>query len=150
MNFITWLIVIEKMNYILIKTVLIIMCVSQPLKLKSSWHFVKWITLNSVFMTHHIPNVLRFFTALQPFFYIYFSKIRTKWRRFWVQRIEFKWFLLKLKSIIMFLARGLHYLFTFLMVKFTTLFRRGSTLCKSTLTMTTLFRRCLTLLKSTL
>ena len=31
-----WLIVAQKMNYILIKTVLIIMCLNQPLKLKSS------------------------------------------------------------------------------------------------------------------
>ena len=31
-----WLIVAQKMNYILIKTMLIIMCLNQPLKLKSS------------------------------------------------------------------------------------------------------------------
>ena len=85
-----------------------------------------------------------FCTASQPFFYFYSLKRGTKWRKFWVQHIQFKWFLLKLESIIMFLTRGLF--FTFVMVIFTRLFRRGSTLCKSTLKMTTLFRSCLTLL----
>ena len=94
-----------------IKTMLIIMCLSQPLKLKNRWHFLKGITLNTVFMTRYIHNVLRFFIALQPFFCIYFFKRETKWRRFWVQRIQFKWFLLKLKSIITFLARGLFFHF---------------------------------------
>ena len=37
-NFITWLIVIQKMNYILIKTMLIIMCLSQALKSRSDSH----------------------------------------------------------------------------------------------------------------
>ena len=134
------------MNHILIKTMLIAMCLSQSLKLKSSWHFVKWITLNPVFMTHHIHNILRFFTVLQLFFYIYSLKRETKWRRFWIRRIQFKWFLLKLKSIIMFLTPSLF--FIFLMLIFTTLFRRGSTLRKLTLEMATLFRRCLKLFKA--
>ena len=55
-NFSRWLIVTQKMNYILIKTTLIIMCLNQSLKLKSSWHFAKWISLNTVFMIHHIHN----------------------------------------------------------------------------------------------
>ena len=42
------------------------------------------------------------------------------------------------------------YFFHFLMLIFTTSFRRGSKLCKSTLKMKTLFRRYLTLFKSTL
>ena len=90
---------------------LIAMCLSQSLKLKSSWHFVKWITLNAVSMTHHIHNILRFFTVLQLFFYIYSLKRETKWRRFWIRRIQFKWFLLKLKSIIMFLTQSLFFHF---------------------------------------
>ena len=108
-NFITWLIVNQKMNYILIKTTLIIMCPSQSLKLKSSWHFVKWITLNNVLMTHHIHNVLRFFTISQPPFYIYSLKRGTKW--FWVQRIQFKWFFMNFKIIIMFLTWSLYFHF---------------------------------------
>ena len=43
------------------------MCLSWPLKLKTSSHFLKWISLNIVFMTQHIHSVLIFFTALQPF-----------------------------------------------------------------------------------
>ena len=78
-----------------------------------------------------------FCTSSQPFFYFYSLKRGTKWRKFWVQHIQFKWFLLKLESIIMFLTRGLF--FTFVMVIFTRLLRRGSTLCKSTLKMTTCF-----------
>ena len=118
---------------------LIIMCLRKPLKLKSSWHFVKWITLNIVFMTHHIYNVLRFFTALQPFFYIYSFKRGTTWRRFWVQRTHY-W-----NSKVLLRSWLEVYFFTFLMVIFTTLFWRGPVVCKSTLKMTTLFGRCPTL-----
>ena len=91
-SFITWLIVIQKMDYILIKITLIIIYLNLPLILKTSWHFGKWISLNTVFMTQHIHNVLRFFTALQPFFYIYSLKRRTKWRRVSVFNLnDFYW-----------------------------------------------------------
>ena len=76
------------------------------------------------------------------------QKTGTNWKRFWVQHAQFKWFFLKLKSIIMFLTQNLF--FKFLLVIFTMLFRRCPTSCKSTLKMKTFFRRCLTLFKSTL
>ena len=111
-DFITWLIAVQRVGYILFKTALIIMFLNSPLvKLKISWDFVKCISLNFVFVTQHIHNVLRFFTAFQPFFYIHSLNRRTKWRRFWVQRIQFKWFFLKLKNIIMFLTRSLFFIF---------------------------------------
>ena len=66
-----WLIVFQKMDYILIKT--LIMCpnlgeLAFIVILKNSWHFLKWIGLKTVFMTQYIHNVLSFITALQPFF----------------------------------------------------------------------------------
>ena len=85
-------------------------------------------------------NVLRFFTALQPFFYVYSLKRGTKWRRFWVQRIQFKNdFLLKLKSIIVFMTRSLF--FHFLNGHIHNIVSTWLNVCKSTLKMTTLRRR---------
>ena len=53
-NFIASLIVTQRMDFILIKATLIIMCLNLPLKLKRSWHFVKRASLNTVFMTQRI------------------------------------------------------------------------------------------------
>ena len=96
------------------------------LEANSSWHFVKWISLNNVFVTPHIRNVLRFFSALQPLLYIYSLKRGTKWRRFWVQRIQFKndfyW-----NSKVLLCSWLEVYFFIFWMVISTTLFQPGST-----------------------
>ena len=110
------------------------------LEANSSWHFVKWISLNNVFVTSHIRNVLRFFSALQPLLYIYSLKRGTKWRRFWVQRIQFKNDFYWNSKELLCSWLEVHF-FIFWMVISTTLFQPGSTLCKSTSKMTTLRRR---------
>ena len=81
------------------------------MKLKTRCHFIKWNVLNIVFVTQHIHSVLRISTALQIFFYVCPLKREIKWRRFLVQRIQFKSFYFETQNIIMFLARNLFFNF---------------------------------------
>ena len=63
------------------------------MKVKTDWHFTKWDGLNIVFVIKYIDDVLKIVAAPKIFFYVFLLKWRIKWRRFWLQCIQFKRFL---------------------------------------------------------
>ena len=117
------------------------MCLNLPFEDKTNWHFTKWDGLNKLFVIQCI-RCFKIFWGSANFLLQIALKMEKK-----MKNILSPAYSLKLKNIILFLNRGLIF---FQMVIFATLFRRCSTLWKSTLKMTlfrrcpTLFRRCLT------
>ena len=91
-------------------------------------------------MTLHIRNALIFFWPYNPFSTYIPKKVGHNEEDCEFSVFDLNDFYLKLRSIIMFLTRSF-FCSCFLMVIFTTLFRRCSTFRISTLLMTTLFRR---------
>lgn len=46
----------------------------------------------------YINDILRIFATWQIFYYLFLWKYGIKWRRFWVERIQFKWFLFEIQK----------------------------------------------------
>ena len=78
---------------------------------KNSWYFTRWNGSNIAFAIQHIHDVLRIFTDLQIFFYIYPLKWEIKWTKFWVQSIQLDWFLFE--TLNYFYVLGWKFIFQF-------------------------------------